>query len=151
MAAIVLDDLVFDVYLVAVPLTHCEQRPMTWRRTILLHTVIASDVSRINTRVIRRLEPAGSRVALGENTIAIRAVHQFSPPRGHAAVPVPQVRLAPSQKLVRQLEVEIITATLLTIKRRLVEMIIIKNVNAVVFQKFLLSSVLRCIKCLWIY
>lgn len=119
LATIVLDDLVFDVYLVAVPLTHCEQRPMTRRSTILFHAVIASDVSRVNARVIRRLEPTGSRVALGENTVAIRAVHQLPPPRGHAAVPVPEVSLASSQKLVRQLEVEIVAAPLLTIKRRI--------------------------------
>lgn len=101
MAAIVLDDLVFDVYLVTVPLTHSEQRPMTGWRPILLYPVIASDVSGINARVIRRLKSTGSRVALGKHTVAVRSVHQLSPPRGHTTVPVSEVRLATSQELVR--------------------------------------------------
>lgn len=96
----------------AITLTHGQQRPVAGRRAVLLHAVIAGDVSGINARVIRRLEPAGSRVALGEDTVAVRAVHQLSPPRGHAAIPVSEMSLAASQELVRQLEIEIVATPL---------------------------------------
>ena len=89
---------------------------MARRRPILLDAVIASDVPGINARVIRRLKSTGSRVALREHTVAVRPVHQLPPPRGHATVPVSEVRLAPSKELVRQLEVEIVAAALLTVR-----------------------------------
>lgn len=96
-----------------VPLTHSQQRPVSGRCSILFHPIIAGYVSRINTRIIRRLKSTGSDVALGEHTVAVGAVHQLPSPRGHAAVPVSEMGLATSQELVRQFEVEIVADTLL--------------------------------------
>jgi len=85
---------------------------MTHRRAVLLDPIIASDIPGINSGIIWRLQPAGSSIAFGKDAIAIRAVYQFAAPCGHTAVSVSEMRLASSQELVRQLEVEVVADTL---------------------------------------
>lgn len=85
---------------------------MTHRRAVLLHPIVASDIPGVNSGIIRRLQPAGSSIALGEDAIAIRAVHQLAAPCGHTAVSVSEMCLASSQELVRQFEVEVVADTL---------------------------------------
>lgn len=85
---------------------------MTHRRAVLLHPIVASDIPGINSGIIRRLQPAGSSIAFGEDAIAVRAVHQLATPCGHTAVSISEMCLASSQELVRQLEVEVVADTL---------------------------------------
>lgn len=85
---------------------------MTHWRAVLLHPIVASDIPGVNSGIIRGLQSASSSIAFGEDTIAIRAVHQLAAPCGHTAVSVSEMRLASSQELVRQLEVEVVADSL---------------------------------------
>lgn len=95
-----------------VPLTNGKQSSVTHRCAVLLHPIVASDIPGVNSGIIRRLQSASPGVAFREDAIAIRAVHQLATPCGHTAVPVSEMRLASSQELVRQLEIEVVADTL---------------------------------------
>lgn len=104
---------------------------MTHRRAVLLHPIVASDIPGVNSGIIRRLQPAGPGIAFGKDAIAVRAVHQLAAPCGHTAVSVSEMRLASSQELVRQLEVEVVANTL----RKIVQ-----NCHAIVTRRLPFTS-----------
>lgn len=114
MAPVVIDHLIFDVYLMGIRLSDHDQRSFGFRGRPLFDPVIARNVSRIGPREVWRLDPAQFSVALVEYSVAVASRYHLSPPRLERAVTVPEVRVAFPQILVRQFEIEIVTDTLET-------------------------------------
>lgn len=112
LAAVVLDDLILDVDLVAVALPDRQHGVFATRGLPVLYAVVTGDVARVDARVVGRLNAARSSVAALQDAVAVRPWNQVASPRREAAVAVPQTGVAASQELVGQLEVEIVADTL---------------------------------------
>lgn len=80
----------------------------------MFNAVCTSSVSRIHSRKVRRLDAASAQIAIAQYAVAVRPRYPLAPPRAHRRVTIPQPGFAPSQELVSQLEVEIVSHTLET-------------------------------------
>lgn len=78
----------------------------------LLYPVVTCDVPGIGPREVWRLDAAQFPVALVEYPVAVAALYHLAPKCLERAVTVPEVRVALSQILVGQFEIEIVTDTL---------------------------------------
>lgn len=101
LAPVVLDDLVFNMDFVSVPLPDREESVLSSRYSSLLDPVVACDVPRIDSREVGRLDAARSDVAAVEDAVAIRPGDEISTPGLQSAVAVAKVRLALSEEFIR--------------------------------------------------
>lgn len=90
--SVVLNDLVFYVNLMRIPLCDGQKRVFPVRYLPLKNAVVTRDVPGIDTGVVRRLDPTRSRIASLQHPIAVGSLHQVTPPTGHAPISVPQIR-----------------------------------------------------------
>lgn len=83
--------------------------PISTNYLSMFNPISTRGVPGINARKVRRLNAASFQIAVAQYAVAVRPRDLLSSPSSHCRVAVPQPRLAPSQKLVRQFEVEIVS------------------------------------------
>ena len=73
----------------------------------MLYSVIASNISRIDTGVVWRLQTAGSGITPCKDSVAVGTVDEVTAPGGQATVAIPQMGFTAFEKLVGKLEVKV--------------------------------------------
>ena len=101
LAAVVLDDLVLDVDLVAVPLSDGQHGVLATQHLTVLDPVVTRHISGVDAGVVGRLDSAGTGVAALKHSVTVRPRNQITSPRRDATVAITETRLAASQELVR--------------------------------------------------